>query len=138
MSHALPKTKCRKGDDCGCSKTILINLTDLPGSYEPLLYGTTKWAKAKGNRSVVESYNSIEQIQRNFNRHSIQVHARKWDFIHALLNAALFIQLFYNWVVRLGAWAVHDYHPLDRPVVKKCMKLVFTPATPTESPPACP
>ena len=69
------------------SKTILINLTDLPGSYEPLLIGTTTWAKAKGNRSVVESYNCIEQIQRNFNRHSIQVHARKWDFIPALLNA---------------------------------------------------
>jgi hypothetical protein len=138
MNRTLPKTKCRKGDDCSCSKTILINMKDLPGSYEPLLYGTTKWAKAKGNRSVVESYNSIEQIQRNFNRHSIQVHARKWDFIHALLNAALFIQLFYNWVVRLGAWAVHDYHPLDRPVVKKCMELVSTPATPAESPPHSP
>jgi hypothetical protein len=138
MSLALPRTKCRKSDKCACSKTVLINLRDLPGSYEPLLYGTSAWAKAKGNRSVVESYNSIEQIQRRVNKHSIQVHARKWDFMHAILNAAIFIQTFYNWFVRLGAWAVHNYHPLDRPVVKKCMELVSTPATPAESPPHSP
>jgi hypothetical protein len=135
MSRKLPKTECTKGHKCGCSKTILINLRDLPGSYEPLLYGTSAWAKAKGNRSVVESYNSIEQIQRNLDARSIQVHARKWDFIHALLNAALFIQLCFNWFVRLGAWAVHNYHPLDKPVVKKCMELVSTPPRPSESPP---
>jgi predicted Co/Zn/Cd cation transporter (cation efflux family) len=110
-------------------------MKDLPSSYEPLHYGTSKWAKAKGNRNVVESYNSVEQFHRRVHKHSIRVRAHKWDFMHALLNAAIFIKTFYNWLIRLGAWAIEDYHPLDMPVVRKCMQLVSTPAT---SPPPSP
>jgi hypothetical protein len=70
-------------------------------------------------------------------RHSIQVLAEKWNFIHALLVLGLFMQAFYNWACRLGAWKVDsdEIDILDQVVLDQCWELVNTPAEPWQEPP---
>ena len=101
-----PITKCKKGDVCGCSKTITVHAHNLPSSFEPLIFGTSEWNVAKGRRSLVESYNATDEYHYNVNRHSIQVHAERWDLAHGLLVIALLIVAVYHWIMRLGAWAI--------------------------------
>jgi hypothetical protein len=60
MNVALPETLCLMGAKCRCSSTIQIRQVDLPSSFEPLLHGTSAWYKAKGARSNVENFNSVE------------------------------------------------------------------------------
>jgi hypothetical protein len=143
MDRKVPQTKCTPADKgkCGCSITRVISMKDFPPSYEPKLYGTTKWYKEKGARSLVESYNALEQIHNGVDRYSIQVRENKWNLAHLGLYLALTVKAVYNWVCRLGAWAVDfDYYePLDAEVLEAVFKLVTTsPIASTASPPISP
>jgi hypothetical protein len=143
MDRTVPQTQCTPADKgkCGCSITRVISMKDFPPSYEPKIYGTTKWYKEKGARSLVESYNALEQIHNGVDRYSIQVRENKWNLAHLGLYLALTVEAVYNWVCRLGAWAVDfDYYePLDAEVLEAVFTLVTTPPIgSTASPPKSP
>jgi hypothetical protein len=137
MSKELPETMCEKAVKCKCSSTIQIREEDLPSSYEPLLFGTTTWYLAKGARSNVENFNSVEQKHFRVARHSIQVLANKWHLIHAFLLLGLCMQSIYNWACRLGAWKLDDEEIdiLDQIVLDQCWEIVNTPKKPEQEPP---
>jgi hypothetical protein len=137
MDISLPQTLCATGEECKCSSTIQVREEDLPSSYEPLLFGTTNWYRAKGARSNVENFNSVEQKHFGVGRHSIQVLAEKWHLIHAFLLLGLCLQAIYNWACRLGAWKVDDekIDILDQIVLDQCWEIVNTPEEASQAPP---
>ena len=70
-----PKTTCKKGDNCGCSRSITVPAEQIPNSYEPTLWGTNHWASNYFRRNLVESYNAVEKHHYGIGRHAIRVHA---------------------------------------------------------------
>jgi len=139
---ALPITTCTPDEPCGCSKTITIRRSEIPSSYEPTLWGSTRWAHRYARRNLVETFNSTESYHYRFTRHSIRVQANKWDFAHLLLTISVWIQHFRKWSLRQGAHAidVEEYPdgPLDPEVVAVVMERISTPegsATPRGAPP---
>lgn len=125
-----PVTLCVSGEPCGCSLTFSVAVEDLPKHIEPRRWGSSLWARHYGRRNLVESFNSNEQYHQRLGRHSIRVHAKKWDLFHGLLTIGLFICQVFNWLQRLGAHVVRaqGYDILDRAVISKCMKRVMRPA----------
>lgn len=102
----LPLTACHPDRVCGCSKTITIKVADIPSSYEPTLWGSSRWARRYGRRNLVESFNAVEKHHYKFTKHSIRVRAHKWDLAHLFLTIAVWVQQVRRWLLRQGAYTV--------------------------------
>jgi len=129
LPRTIPATTCKQDEPCGCSTTLTINTKKIPSSCEPLLWGTTRWTKEYGRRSLSESAFSQSQFHSGFDRHSIRVRAAKWDLAFAVVQLALFVQQFHSFVMRLGAHSLDPgYHSaLDPEVFIPAMSRVLTP-----------
>lgn len=102
----VPMSACIPNQPCGCSATFTVATDDLPSSYEPTLWGSTAWAKKYFRRNLVEAYNSVDSYHYRVGRHSIRVHADKWDFAHLCLVLAGWFKQVRSWLLREGAHAV--------------------------------
>ncbi len=133
----LPVTLCQPGETCGCSMTFSVAAKDLPKHLEPHRWGSSEWARLYGRRNLAETYNSTEQYHQRLGKHSIRVHAKRWDLFHGLLTVGLFIGQVFNWLQRIGAHTVRSqgYEVLDRAVIRACMRRVSKPARRTDDSP---
>ncbi len=133
----LPLTLCKPAEACGCSMTFSVATKATPKHLEPHRWGSSEWARLYGRRNLAETYNSTEQYHQRLGRHSIRVHAKRWDLFHGLLSIGLFIGQVFNWLQRLGAHTVRSqgYEVLDRSVIRACMRRVSKPARRTDDSP---
>ena len=122
-------TTCKKGEPCGCSLTFTISRDEMPSSYEPLLWGSTKWAKAYYRRNLSEADFSVTHHHYGLGRHSIRVHARKWNLAYGFIALAAWIRQLYSLVMKQGAHALDAgyYSGLDPDVIAYAVKLLTTP-----------
>jgi hypothetical protein len=129
LPRTVPATTCTTRQPCGCSTTLTIKADEIPNSCEPLLWGTSKWAKEYYRRNLSEAAFSVEQHHYGLRRHSIRVRAHKWDFAFAIINLATYIRQFHSLVMRLGAYALDPgyYSALDPTVFTIALKRVLTP-----------
>ena len=67
-----------------CSSTFTVKRSDLPASYEPLGWGTNRWAKQYNRRSLVETYNATQQFHQREDEHTFRVMAPNWKLMHML------------------------------------------------------
>lgn len=140
LPRTLPQTTCKVGKPCGCSKTFTVHVDEIPNSCEPLLWGSTKWAKEYARRNLSEAAFSLDEHHYGRNKDSIRVRAHKWDFAFAMLTLANFVRLFHSYVMRLGAHSLDPgYHSaLDPQVFVPALARVLTPvrwSNHTEAPP---
>lgn len=112
VSSSLPVTSCKPGEPCGCSLSLTVPATDLPSSYEPLLWGTSAWSARYFRRNLVESYNSVEEYHCSIDKHSIRVRGDKWELVHLFLVLNVWYRLLRSWLYREGA---HALDPDDYP-----------------------
>jgi len=136
-NRLVPKTACVQGNPCSCSKTITIRKDEMPNSVEPLLWGTTEWAKEYYRRNMVETFNSIEEHHHRFKKDSIRVRAERWDFAHLIFTTATLLKTFYNWLMKLGAHTLDptQHTPFDQEVIDACIKRVMKPSASLNAPP---
>ena len=134
LPRHLPKTSCTPESDCICGRTFTVDPEALPNTYEPLLWGTTKWSAVYHRRNLVESFNSVEQYHRRVDAHTIQVRDKKWDLMHLFVALGTMFVMFYNWMARLGAPRDATVDPLDPEVVRACLARVTTPTPPGRAP----
>ncbi|MFM8154888.1 MAG: hypothetical protein ACKOAF_02260 [Actinomycetes bacterium] len=129
LDRTLPKTDCVKGQPCGCSLTITIRANQVPNSCEPLLWGTTRWAKEYYRRNMSEASFSLEQYHYGLDRHSIRVRAEKWDLAFAIVALSSCVRQFHSFVMRLGAYTLDPgYHSaFDEDVYQPAIALVLQP-----------
>ena len=123
-------TTCTKGEPCGCSLTFTISREEMPSSCEPLLWGSTKWAKAYYRRNLSEADFSVTHHHYGLGRHSIRVHAKKWSLAYGFIALAAWIRQLYSLVMKQGAHALDPgyYSGLDPDVIAYAVKLLLTPA----------
>jgi hypothetical protein len=133
VPQALPATACVKGEACGCSENVTIERAKVPSNCEPLMWGSSKWAKEYYRRNLVEAFNSVEEFHQGVNQHSIRVRGEKWDLAHMFLTAGTLLKQFYHWLSRLGAHALDpaEFGPFDPDVIDACLALVMKPAHPS-------
>ena len=131
VPRTVPQTECVKGKPCGCSTTFTVRADEIPNSCEPLLGGSTKWAKEYARRNLSEASFSLDEYHYGRDRHSIRVRAHKWDFAFAMLTLANFVRTFHSWVMRQGAHALDPgyYSALDPAVFTPAVARAMRPAT---------
>jgi hypothetical protein len=124
------KTTCKRGVACACSSTFGVAREDIPGSYEPLDWGTTKWAKEYYRRNMSESAMSLSSHHYGLDSKSIRVRADKWDLAFMFVALATFIRQLRNYVMRLGAWTLDPgyWSGLEPEVVAAALQRVLNPA----------
>lgn len=124
-------TTCKKGEPCGCSLTFVIPREEIPSSYEPLLWGSTKWAKAYYRRNLSEADFAVTHHHYGLGRHSIRVNANKWSVAYAFIALAAWIRQLYSLVMKQGAHALDPaiYCGLDLDVIEKAVAILMTPKT---------
>ena len=129
LPRTIPATTCKKGQACGCSATFTVKADEIPNSCEPLLWGTSKWAKEYYRRNLSEAAFSVEEHHYRLGRHSIRVRHNKWDFAFAIINLATYIRQFHSLVMRLGAYALDPgyYSALSPEVFTPALQQVLTP-----------
>lgn len=140
IPRTVPQTTCTKGQPCGCSKTLTVHAHEIPNSCEPLIWGTTAWAREYARRNLSEASFSLDEYHYGRTKDSIRVRAHKWDFAFAMLTLANFIRTFHSWVMRLGAHALDPgyYSALDPAVFTVAVARVLTPARTTSPRTAAP
>lgn len=122
-------TTCKKAEPCGCSLTFTISLQEMPSSYEPLLWGSTKWAKKYYRRNLSEAEFAVTHHHYGLGRHSIRVRAKKWNLAYGFIALAAWIRQFYSFVMKQGAHALDAgyYSGLDLDVIAHALRIVMTP-----------
>lgn len=101
MPRHLPKTTCQPGTTCYCSATFTIAIAHLPNSYEPLMWGTSNWAKIYYRRAMVETGNSQAQYHYRESRHTYRVLAPKWDLMRLMFAIGLNLAIIHTFMIRL-------------------------------------
>ncbi len=122
-------TTCTKGEPCGCSLTFTVSRQEMPSSFEPLLWGSTRWAKAYYRRNLSEADFSVTHHHYGLGRHSIRVHAKKWNLAYGFIALAAWVRQLYSFVMKQGAHALDPgyYSGLDPDVIAEALRIVMTP-----------
>ena len=123
-------TTCVKGVPCGCSLTLTIRREEIPESFEPLLWGSTKWAKVYYRRNLSEAEFAVGHHHYGLGRHSIRVHAKKWNLAYGFIALAAWIRQLYSLVMKQGAHALDPayYSGLDHDVIARAVQILTHPA----------
>ncbi len=123
-------TACVQGERCGCSLTFIVPKAEVPSSHEPLLWGSSKWAKVYFRRNLSEAEFSVGHYHYGLGRHSIRVHAKKWDLAFAMVVLATWIRQFHSLVMKQGAYALDSayYSGFDPDVIEAAIAILQTPS----------
>jgi hypothetical protein len=130
LPRHLPKTTCVRGETCACSSTFTVRANQMPNSVEPLMWGTSKWAKEYARRNLSEAAFSVEQYSAGLDRHSIRVRAKKWDLAFMLVVLATWIRQFFSMILKLGAAVLDpaEWSVLQPEVFRPALEKLLTPA----------
>lgn len=111
MPSHLPRTHCPPGKKCYCGATFSIDRADLPNSFQPRLWGTTRWARDYFRRNLVGTHNLYAQTHAGESNTTYRVPAPKWELFRMMKAIGITMLNIHTWMCRLGVAHAHTHTP---------------------------